>query len=135
MSIKVTSWADFEAKLQKEMRCAMEEATNDAYLKACENAVDFYTQGNPVQYNRLGIYGDAPDTDGVEGSGTHLSSRIYMNPSGHGYSTGTFSAQEVWEAAETHTAGVLGKPGRWAQTEQDAEKALDDAFRKRFTRK
>lgn len=135
MAKKFTSWADLESALQKEMRSAMEESVNDGYLKACENAVDFYIEGNPQFYNRTGKYGDAPDTDGVEGSGNHLSARIYMNPSGHEYTTGTFSAQEVWEAAENHTAGVLGKPGRWAQTEVDIEDAIDKAFGKRFTRK
>lgn len=135
MAKKITSWADFESALQKEMRSAMEESVNDGYLKACENAVDFYTEGNPQFYDRTGKYGDAPDTGGVEGSGNHLSARIYMNPSGHGYTTGTFSAQEVWEAAENHTAGVLGKPGRWAQTEIDIEDAIDKAFGKRFKKK
>lgn len=136
MAKKITSWADFESVLQKEMRSAMEESVNVGYLKACENAVDFYTEDDPKRiYDRTGKYGDAPDTDGVEGSGNHLSARIYMNPSGHGYTTGTFSAQEVWEAAENHTAGVLGKPGRWAQTEIDIEDAINKAFGKRFKKK
>ena len=55
-----------------------------------------------------------------------------MNPSGHGYTTGTFSAQEVWEAAENHTAGVLGKPGRWTQTETDIEEIVNDVFSRKF---
>ena len=102
------------------------------YLKACENAVDFYSECSPKVYQRTGTYGDAPDTDGVKGSGNNLSAKIYMNPSGHGYTTGTFSAQEVWEAAENHTAGVLGKAGRWEQTERDIEDSVNESFGKRF---
>ena len=55
-----------------------------------------------------------------------------MNPSGHGYRTGTFSAQEVWEAVETGSAGVLGLPGRWAETEADIEEIVKEEFGKMF---
>lgn len=126
------SWDALEKAIQQEMKNAMEESVRKGYLKACENAVDFYSEGSPKVYQRTGTYGDAPDTDGVKGSGNNLSAKIYMNPSGHEYTTGTFSAQEVWEAAENHTAGVLGKAGRWEQTERDIEDAVNESFGKRF---
>lgn len=132
MAIVITSWSQLEHELQQKMRMAMEETVRKGYLKACENAIDFYSEGSPQTYERTGKYGDSPDTDGVEGSGNQLSARIYMNPSGHGYTTGTFSAQEVWEAAENHTAGILGKPGRWAQTETDIEEIVNDVFSRKF---
>ena len=132
MSKVFTSWGSLESALRNEMRSAMNEAVQKGYLKACENAVDFYTEGDPEYYERTGTYGDAPETDGVHGYGRTLTAKIYMNPSGHGYSTGTFSAQEVWEAAENHSYGVLGKAGRWAQTEQDIESAINESFGKRF---
>lgn len=126
------SWDALQKAIQQEMKNAMEESVRKGYLRACENAVDFYSEGSPKVYQRTGTYGDAPDTDGVKGSGNNLSAKIYMNPSGHGYTTGTFSAQEVWEAAENHTAGVLGKAGRWEQTERDIEDAVNESFGKRF---
>lgn len=132
MAKKISSWTELESALQKEMHNAMEEIVQKGYLKACENAVDFYSEGNPTVYNRTGTYGDTPDTDGVEGSGNNLSAKIYMNAFGHGYSTGTFSAREVWEAAENHSHGVLGKSGRWAQTESDIERTIQEVFGKRF---
>ena len=132
MARSFTSWSALEKAIQQEMKSAMEESVRKGYLKACENAVDFYTEGSPRIYQRTGKYGDAPDTDGVEGSGNNLSAKIYMNPSGHEYTTGTFSAQEVWEAAENHTAGVLGKAGRWEQTERDIEDTVNESFGKRF---
>ena len=120
------------AALQKEMYGAMVRAESKSFDAARENAQSFYSQGNPKYYKRTGKYGDAPDSTGVLGSGNHLEAEIYMNPSGHGYTTGTFSAQEVWEAAETGSAGVLGMPGRWAQTESDIQQIVNEEFGKAF---
>lgn len=119
-------------EMRREMRTAMYNAEHRSHMKALENAEEFYSQGKPKYYKRTGKYGDAPDSTGVTGSGDHLEAEIYMNPSGHGYTTGTFSAQEVWEAAETGGAGVLGIPGRWAQTEQDVEQIVNEEFGGRF---
>lgn len=118
--------------IRREMRKAMNATKDRSHLKALENAENFYSVGDPDYYTRTGKYGDAPDTTDITGSGDYLQFDVYMNPSGHGYTTGTFSAQEVWEAAENHTAGVLGLPGRWAQTENDIEQIVNEEFGKRF---
>ena len=113
----MASYTDINSLLnamRKEMRSAMQSAEQRSHMKALENADEFYSQGSPEKYVRTGKYGDAPDSTGVTGGGDYLEAEIYMNPAGHGYTTGTFSVQEVWEAAENHTAGVLGMPGRWA---------------------
>lgn len=128
----VNSFAELEMACQEKMRKAMEETITEGWMKATENAEDFYSVGSPKRYDRTGKYGDAPDADPVTGNGNELRSRIYMNPSNHGYRTGTFSAQEVWQAAEDHTAGVLGKAGRWAQTEKDIKDIGNKAFSKEF---
>lgn len=120
------------ASIQREMMAAMKNSEQRSHMKALENADEFYSQGDPIRYERTGKYGDAPDSTGVMGSGNHLQADIFMNESGHGYTTGTFSAQQVWEAAENHTAGVLGKSGRWAQTESDIEQIVNEEFGKRF---
>lgn len=119
--------------LRKEMQSAMHNAEQRSHMKALENAEEFYSIDSPDRkYHRTGKYGDAPDSTGVTGSGDHLEAEIYMNPSGHEYTTGTFSAQEVWEAAENHTAGVIGMPGRWAKTESDIQQIVNEEFGKRF---
>lgn len=118
--------------VRREMKSAMQSSEQRSHMKALENADEFYSQGDPIRYVRTGKYGDAPDSTGVTGGGDYLEAEIYMNPSGHGYTTGTFSAQEVWEAAENHSAGVLGMPGRWAQTESDIEQIVNEEFGKRF---
>lgn len=126
------SWSELESNIQRQMRTAMVKTVAKGYMKACENAVDFYSEGNPYSYERTGTYGDAVDSDSVEGSGNNLSARIYMNPVNHGYSTGTFSAQEVWEAVENHEYGVLGKHHRWENTEKDLEQIILEEFCKIF---
>ena len=120
------------AELSKEMLKAMQEVDAKGKAKAKENAEQFYSQGSPDRYIRTGKYGDAPDSTGAQGGGGHVSTEIYMNEAGHGYTTGTFSAHQVWEAAEDGSAGVLGKPGRWAQTEQDVEQLANEIFAKHF---
>ena len=132
MSKEFSSWAALESELQKKMSKAMYETEQRSHYKALENAEKFYSQGKPVVYDRTGKYGDAPDSTGVIGNGNQLEATIFMNPSGHGYRTGTFSAQEVWEAVETGSAGVLGLPGRWAETEADIEEIVREEFGKMF---
>lgn len=132
MGKKITSFAQLQAECQKKMRNAMEETVVEGRIKARENAESFYSVGRPIRYNRTGKYGDTPDAEDVSGSGNHLHAKIYMNPAGHGYTTGTFSAQEVWQAAEDHSYGVLGMSGRWNQTEQDIVDIGNKAFGKEF---
>lgn len=129
----VKSFAELERLSQAKMKKAMNEAVVEGWIKAKENAEDFYSidSSNRI-YDRTGKYGDAPDADPVSGSGNELHSRIYMNPNYHGYRTGTFSAQEVWQAAEDHTAGVIGKPGRWEQTVKDVKDIIKTEFGKEF---
>lgn len=128
------SWGALKKYAQQKQREAMNATEQRSHLAALENAEEFYSQGNPKMYERTGKYGDAPDSTGVTGGGDHLHAEIYMNPDGHGYTTGTFSAQEVWQAAETGSAGVLGLPKRWAETKNDVCEIIDEEFWKRFSR-
>lgn len=123
--------------INQEMTQAMNEVSLQGLIKAHENAQDFYSQGGqndgkPGFYKRTGTYGTAPNSNGVQKFGNTVSTEIYMEEAGHGYATGTFSAMEVWQAAEDHTAGVTGKPGRWEQTEQDVEKLANEIFGEHF---
>lgn len=118
--------------LQQELRSAMTEISLQGLIKANENANEFYDQGDPEYYKRTGTYGTAPNTDGVKGFGNVQEVEIYMEEAGHGYSTGTFSAREVWEAVENHTAGVLGKAGRWAETENDVQDIINNVMSEHF---
>lgn len=120
------------AGLQHELHSAMNEISLQGLMKAHENASEFYDQGDPKRYKRTGTYGTAPNTDGVKGFGNIQEVEIYMEEAGHGYSTGTFSARDVWDAVENHIAGVLGKAGRWAETESDVSKIIYDVMSEHF---
>ena len=132
MAKTYTNISSLMAGLQQELHSAMNEISLQGLMKAHENASEFYDQGDPKRYKRTGTYGTAPNTDGVKGFGNIQEVEIYMEEAGHGYSTGTFSAREVWEAVENHTAGVLGKAGRWAETESDVSKIIYDVISEHF---
>ena len=42
--------------------------------------------------------------------------------------TGTFSGQQVLEAAQRNGFGILGKPGTWVQAMDDIKQALENHF-------
>ena len=132
MAKTYTNISSLMAGLQQELHSAMNEISLQGLMKAHENASEFYDQGDPKRYKRTGTYGTTPNTDGVKGFGNIQEVEIYMEEAGHGYSTGTFSAREVWEAVENHTAGVLGKAGRWAETESDVSKIIYDVMSEHF---
>lgn len=132
MAKTYTNISSLMAGLQQELHSAMNEISLQGLMKAHENANEFYDQGDPKRYKRTGTYGTASNTDGVKGFGNVQEVEIYMEEAGHGYSTGTFSAREVWEAVENHTAGVLGKAGRWAETENDVSKIIYDVMSEHF---
>ena len=129
-----TNISSLISALQKELRTAMTEISIEGLNKARENASEFYEQGKPEWYVRTGTYGTAPNSDGVKGFGNVQETEIYMEEAGHGYKTGTFSAREVWEAVESGSYGVLGKPGRWAETESDVKQVVNDVMSEHFSR-
>lgn len=132
MAKTYTNTSSLMAGLQKELRSVMTEISLQGLMKAHENATEFYDQGDPKQYRRTGTYGTTPNTDGVKGFGNVQEVEIYMEEAGHGYSTGTFSAHEVWDAIESGSAGILGKPGRWAETERDIIQIINNVCSEHF---
>ena len=129
------SFTDIQSLLSavnQEMTQVMDEISVEGEMIALRNAESFYSQGSPMSYVRTGKYGDAPTSDGLQRSGNEVSTEIYMEEAGHGYATGTFSAREVWQAAEDHTAGVLGKSGLWQDSEDEIKKMAYDKFAKHF---
>ena len=89
------------AELSKEMLSAMQEVDEKGKAKAKANAKQFYSQGSPKRYDRTGKYGDAPDSTGAQGGGGHVSTEIYMNESGHGYTTGTSLLEKFGKLLKT----------------------------------
>lgn len=119
------------AAIRKEMQSAMDEVDSRGKMAAEKNSDDFYSQGSPNRYKRTYSYGDSPKSMGVIGSGDHLETEIYLDMD-FSYTTGSWSTPKVFNAIEFGGGGILGKTGRWQQTEEDVERIINEAFVKRF---
>ena len=100
----------------------------EGFEKTKEDIQSFYSEGNPVQYVRTGLYGMSPDSyppPGANGTG-HYHYSIWLDPPG--YMTGTFSGETVLEIAQRNGFGVLGKPGTWEEAMEDIKQALENNF-------
>ena len=139
--------SDIRQEIQQRAREAVQEVHDVGLNAAKYNAQGFYSQGQPAIYVRTGQLGRSPKADGVSGSGNTYRTKIYMDIDGTRYpvpnplfdtdGTGRFShftSHEVFEAAESGSSGVKGKPGFWQQTETNIKDALEAAMAKRFTR-
>lgn len=110
------------------IRPRVHAAYQEGFEKTKEDIESFYSQGNPVRYQRTGMYGMSPNSyppAGSSGSGSYHYS-IWLDPPG--YMTGTFSGQQVLEAAQRYGFGILGKPGTWVQAMGDIKQALENHF-------
>ena len=134
-------------EIQKRARDAVAEVDIVGLNAARENTQGFYSQGSPKVYVRTGQLGRSPQSTGVSGAGNTYRTSVYLDVASTSYpvpnplfdfdGTGRFShftSEEVFEAAENGTSGVLGKPGFWKKTEKEIKDALDDAMSKRFSR-
>lgn len=134
MSKTFTSFAALRKELQKEMKSAMSEAESKSYLDALHNASDYYSEGEPVMYERTHQFGNSPRTTDVMGGGDNLSFEIYLDQE-YNYDEGNWSTPTIFRAIEDGFGGKYspkGKHGRWKQTEEDIQKNIDNAFGKRF---
>lgn len=139
MAKTFNNWNALKKAIQEEMRKAMVEAESKSYLDALNNASDYYSEGNPVMYERTGQYGNSPCTTDVQGSGDNLDYEIYLDQS-YEYpnligSQRDWSTATIFDAIEEGFGGKYapkGKHGRWQQTEEDIEKNVKEAFEKRF---
>lgn len=132
----VTSTEQLEAALRSKMKSAMEAVRSKVEAQSEGNVWEFYTEGTPLPpekggYVRTGALGNTAETTGVQNIGNSSSFEVRLNDN-YSYSTGGFSANEVIEAAEKHTAGILGKPGFWEKTQEDSQKILDETMNAAF---
>lgn len=126
---------ELEQMLLKEMRKAMNVASERMLADMYDETGSFYTQGNPKMYQRTGMLGDTPKTTAVSSSGNVVSFRAYLDTSG-GYTTGDNpSMTQVLDLANygkpwTTKGGslaraTLGKKGFWERAEKKMQRTLD----------
>lgn len=139
MAKTFNDWNALKKAMQDEMKKAMVEAEAKSYLDALENISDYYSKGDPIMYERTGEFGRSPRTTDVQGSGDSLNYEIYLDQN-YEYpiligSQRDWSTPTIFAAIEEGFGGKYapkGKHGRWAQTEEDIEKNVKEAFEKRF---
>lgn len=73
---------ELEQMLLKEMRKAMNVASERMLADMYDETGGFYTQGNPKMYQRTGALGDTPKTTAVSSSGNVVSFKAYLDTSG-----------------------------------------------------
>lgn len=133
---------ELEQMLLKEMRKAMNVASERMLADMYDETGSFYTQGNPKMYQRTGALGDTPKTTAVSSSGNVVSFKAYLDTSGS-YTTGDNpSMTQVLDLANygkpwTTKSGsparaTLGKKGFWERAEKKMQRTLDRTMRQFF---
>lgn len=123
--------AELEAMLRKRMVKAMDIVNGKSLIDMQEETFGFYAKGNPEQYQRTGALGGTPNTTALSVGGDSASFDAYLD-TGYNYSTGTWSAAQVVDAAEKGAGGILGKSGFWKRSEKKIEKTLNKTMRSFF---
>ena len=113
-----------KAAIRKKAQQAIGEISEKGYEAAQNNVDGFYT-GTPVYYKRTGKLGDSPRTTGVQGKGSHISTEIYLDDN-YSYSTGTWTTEQVMNAAEN--GHLVGMGGFWRRTVDEMPDIIDDAM-------
>lgn len=133
---------ELEQMLLKEMRKAMNVASERMLADMYDETGGFYTQGNPKMYQRTGALGDTPKTTAVSSSGNVVSFKAYLDTSG-GYTTGDNpSMTQVLDLANygkpwttkngSPARATLGKKGFWERAEKKMQRTLDRTMRQFF---
>lgn len=117
--------------LMNQLITAMNDASVAMYMDTQKEVDKFYSQGSPKQYVRTGTLGNTPDASPLSVGGNQVSFEVFLDKS-HGYRTGTFSMSEVLTNAEAHTAGILGKPKFWANSEKRMGNTFERTIKKYF---
>ena len=129
-----TSMAELERMLRQHMEKAMRVVDAKVLADMFEETGAFYGGGTPTVYQRTGNLGSSPKTTNFSSGGKTVSFEAYLDMS-VGYAVPNplfrashFSTEEVFTAAEAGAAGIKGRPGFWARSEQKMQKALDSTM-------
>lgn len=133
---------ELEQMLLKEMRKAMNVASERMLADMYDETGGFYKQGNPKMYQRTGALGDTPKTTAVSSSGNVVSFKAYLDTSG-GYTTGDNPSMtqvldlanygKPWTTKSGNPArATLGKKGFWERAEKKMQRTLDRTMRQFF---
>ena len=133
---------ELEQMLLKEIRKAMNIASEKVLADMHEETEGFYTEGKPKLYDRTGALGDTPRTTGIHSAGNIISFKAYLDTSWN-YTTGDRPSMtqvlnltnygKPWTTKRGYTAkATLGKKGFWERAENKMGKTLELTMKKFF---
>lgn len=128
--------------LMKELRKAMNIASDKMLADMYGEAGKFYTKGKPKSYERTGALGDTPRTTAIKTFGNIVSFEAYLDLN-HQYTTGSYPSME--QVLNLANSGIpftskngyparptLGKKGFWEASEKKIERTLNQTIGKFF---
>ena len=128
--------------LMKELRKAMNVASDKMLADMYGETGKFYTKGKPKSYERPGALGDTPRTTALKTFGNIVSFEAYLDLN-HQYTTGSYPNME--QVLNLANSGIpftskngyparptLGKKGFWEVSEKKMERTLNQTMRKFF---
>lgn len=139
-----SSMAELEKMILDDMYKAMSAAKSKAEQDTIAEVQSFYSQGTPRIYKRTGKLGNSVKANGASKGGSSVEFSIWLDqsisyqvPNEAFTSRGLpshFTTPEIFEAAESGSAGVKGKPGFWARSYEKIKSDTDNALGMYFTR-
>lgn len=137
-----SSMAAIKKAIQKKAKAAMRDAQKKMWKKTRQEIESFYYQGSPTIYGRTGTLGNSPQITSLQDSGDSLEYEIYLDQSvsyevpneaftSRGFPS-CFTTPEIFDAAESGSFGVKGKPGFWARSEAEFQNILDSSMAQHF---
>jgi len=124
-----TNMEQIEAEFKKRLLNAAKMVSEGIEATMKKEMADFYTQGNPVMYERTGALGETSRVSGIKNNDTSVEFEAYLDQT-HKYTTGTWGMAEVQENAENGTGGILGKSGFWERTKSKIPNEISNACNK-----
>lgn len=122
---------EIKKDLQKKLQNTIDEIADRSEDIMHEEIEGFYAGATPVYYKRTGTLGTTPQiTDKYCNSNqAGVTASLNQNIS---YSTGSFSGEQVIDAAEHGKYGIVGRGGFWERSNERIKEAVDDAIAKNF---
>lgn len=137
-----TNMKQLEQMMLKEMRKAMNVASEKMLADMYDETEKYYTKGKPVAYQRTGALGDTPKTTSLSQIGASVSFEAYLDTD-YQYTTGSDPTME--QVLDLANYGIpfttkngyparatLGKKGFWERSEKKIEKTLNRTMKKFF---
>lgn len=139
-----SSMAELEKMIMDDIYKAMTVARAKAEQDTKTEVQSFYSQGSPKIYKRTGKLGKSVKAHGANRFGRSVEFYVWLdqtysytvpNPDfiERGFSS-YFSTPMVFDAAESGSANIKGKPGFWARSFEKIKSDTDNALGAYFAR-